>query len=66
MTTFELIKKSDPRFFECTSSEPYIRHKYKIVTKDGKELILDNWTDTAVLWFQSGCGYFFSHIEVLE
>jgi len=62
----KLISKNDSRYFECTSSEPYDRHNYKIVSNDGRELIIDNWRDTQLLWFQSGCGYFFSHIEVLD
>ena len=61
----QLINPSSPEYFKQTSDEPYIRHDYKVVFEDGKEVIFDNYEDVQRTWFQnSGC--FLSHIEVLE
>ena len=51
--------------FSQTSNEPYIRHDYKVVYEDGREVIFDNYEDVQRTWFQNG-GYFLSHIEVLD
>ena len=37
--------------FTCTSADPYVRHDYEIVLKDGKKIFFDNWEDTQVYWF---------------
>ena len=60
----KLIDKSDPQFFELSSEDPYIRHHYKVVDGNGKETIVDNWEDAAVLWWNKKA--FLSHIEVLN
>jgi len=60
----KLIKKSDPQYFEVSSEDPYIRHHYKVVDANGDSVILDNWQDTAVLWWNMKT--FLSHIEVLN
>lgn len=51
--------------FKQTSNEPYIRHHYKLVLTDGREVIFDNYEDVQVTWFQTA-GQFLSHIEVLD
>ena len=51
--------------FKQTSNDPYIRHDYKLVYEDGKEVILDNYEDVQLTWFQRS-GHFLSHIEVLD
>lgn len=51
--------------FKQTSDEPYIRHHYKLVLTDGREVIFDNYEDVQVTWFQTA-GQFLSHIEVLD
>lgn len=51
--------------FKQTSNEPYIRHHYKLVLVDGREVIFDNYEDAQVTWFQSP-KQFLSHIEVLD
>lgn len=53
------------KVFKQTSDEPYVRHDYKLVFEDGKEVVFDNYEDIQVFWFQRG-GNFLSHIEVLD
>ncbi len=53
------------KVFKQTSDEPYVRHDYKLVFEDGKEVVFDNYEDIQVFWFQRG-GNFLSHIEVLN
>ena len=62
----DLITKDDPRYFTCTSLEPYDRHQYKIISKDGKELVVDNYMNAQLVWFQSDCGRFLDRIEVID
>ena len=38
-----LIKPSDPQYFTETSDELYDRHTYKIVSKTGETINVDNW-----------------------
>jgi hypothetical protein len=51
--------------FKQTSDEPYLRHDYKLIFENGREVIFDNYEDVQVTWFQNG-GNFLSHIEVLD
>jgi hypothetical protein len=51
--------------FKLHCEKPYDRHDYKIVYSDGKEVIVDNYEDAQLIWFQQS-GYFLSHIEVLN
>lgn len=60
----KLIKKTDSRYFEQTSNDPYIRHHYKIVNTNGDSVVVDNWQDVSVLWFQKNA--FLSHVEILN
>jgi hypothetical protein len=60
----ELIKEDDPRYFTHTSDEVYCRHHYKIVTGVGDSIVVDNWQDAQMIWFQKGP--FLSYIEVLD
>lgn len=62
----DLITEDDPRYFTCTSLEPYDRHQYRIINKDGKELIVDNYMQAQLIWFQSDCGRFLDRIEVID
>ena len=59
-----LIEKSDPRYFSQTSDGNYHRHDYKIVTNFGDSIVVDNWQDVKMIWFQKGP--FLSHVEVLD
>ena len=51
--------------FKLHCEKPYIRHHYKLVFEDGKEVIFDNYEDVQVTWFQHA-GHFLSHVEVLD
>jgi hypothetical protein len=49
----ELIKKTDPQYFEQSSYEPYDRHKYKLTFQDGHSMILDSYEQVQILWFEN-------------
>ena len=51
--------------FQQTSNEPYVRHDYKLIYENGKQVVFDNYEDVQLFWFQRG-GNFLSHIEVLD
>ena len=59
-----LIEPSDPRYFTETSGELYDRHTYKIVSKTGETINVDNWLQAREIWWNSKA--FLSHIEVLD
>ena len=46
----ELIKRSDPRFFEQTCDGYYDRHHYKIVCKN-KSVVLESWEEVQEYWW---------------
>ena len=48
-----LIEKSDPRYFSETSSKPYDRHNYKVVTNT-KSFVVETW-DEAQEWWWNNC-----------
>lgn len=60
----KLIERNDPQFFEVSSEGLYDRHNYKIVSKTGESVVVDNWETAQMTWFQKGV--FLSHIEVLD
>jgi len=37
--------------FTCTSSDPYDRHDYEVLLKNGKKVMFDNWEDVQIYWF---------------
>ena len=51
-------------FFRQTSEEPYLRHRYKVVFKNKKAQIFDNYQDTFQTWYQNPDQVNF--IEVLD
>jgi len=59
-----LIQKTDPRYFEVSSDGLYDRHDYKVISTTGDEVIVDNWQDAAMIWWNKKA--FLSHIEVLD
>ena len=63
MTT-KLIQPTDPAYFKLSSNDLYDRHDYKIISKTGESVVVDNWEDAQMTWFQKGV--FLSHIEVLD
>ncbi len=48
--------------FTQTSNEPYLRHHYKVVYSNGKNVVVDNYTDVHQLWVKTKPDY----IEVLD
>ena len=48
----ELIKRSDPRFFEQTCGKPYDSHHYKIVCKS-KSVVLESWEEVQEYWWNN-------------
>ena len=40
-------------FFTKTSEDPYIRHNYRIVFKNKKAQVFDNYQDTLQAWYQN-------------
>jgi hypothetical protein len=60
----QLISPDDPQFFEVSSEGLYDRHNYKIVSKTGETVVVDNWETAQLTWFQKTA--FLSHIEVLD
>ena len=48
----ELIKRSDPRFFEQTSDGYYDRHHYKMVCKN-KSVVLESWDEVQEYWWNN-------------
>ena len=60
----ELILPNDPRYFQLTSEGEYDRHRYKIVSKGGDAIIVDDWDSARSIWFSRAP--LLSHIEVLD
>jgi len=59
-----LIEKTDPQYFEVTSNKLYDRHHYKVFSKTGDHVLVDNWQDAAIIWWNKKA--FLSHIEVID
>ena len=59
-----LIEQSDPQYFTESSDKLYDRHTYKIVTKSGETINVDNWLQAREIWWNRKS--FLSHIEVLD
>ena len=49
-------------FFTKTSEDPYIRHNYRIVFKNKKAQVFDNYQDTLQAWDTDQANF----IEVLD
>lgn len=39
--------------FTCTSSDPYDRHTYEILTNEGKSIRLKYWDEVQTFWFHN-------------
>lgn len=37
-------------FFKVTSTEPYDRHNYQVVTNDGSSVMFTDWQEMQVFW----------------
>jgi len=60
-----LIDPSDPLFFTETSSEPYVRHHYKITKTNGDSLTVKSWEEAQPIWWTTPSSVL-SYIEVLD
>ena len=60
----QLIDPSDPRYFTKTSESLYDRHHYKVVSKEGDTIVIDNWQDALIIWWNKKD--FLSHMEILD
>ena len=60
----QLISPDDPAYFTLSSNDSYDRHDYKIISKTGESVVVDNWETAQLTWFQKSV--FLSHIEVLD
>lgn len=60
----QLISPEDPAYFKLSSNDLYDRHDYKIISKTGESVVVDNWETAQLTWFQKSA--FLSHIEVLD
>ena len=61
----ELIKRSDPRFFEQTYDGYYDRHHYKIVCKN-KSVVLESWEEVQEYWWNNMAFNSDMIVEVLD
>ena len=61
----ELIKRSDPRFFEQTYDGYYDRHHYKIVCKN-KSVVLESWEEVQEYWWNNIAFYPDMIVEVID
>jgi hypothetical protein len=41
------------QLFNCTSADPYDRHTYEVVLKNGKNQFFEHWEDVQRYWFQN-------------
>lgn len=54
------------RNFTGTSDAPYDKHQYKIVAKNGQQLIFDDYLEMQRVWIMSNDDGRLSHVEVLD
>lgn len=48
----KLIPKTDSRYFEQSSYEPYDRHDYRVDFPDGRSIIFDDYEQLRLVWFE--------------
>lgn len=46
------LSPGDPGYFTTYSTEPYDRHHYKIVFKNGKTMTVEDYESLRGLWYQ--------------
>ena len=61
----QLITRDDPRYFTCTSSGDYDRHRYRINYTTGESVEFDDWESMNAHWFQS-LPNVLKNVEVLD
>ena len=58
------MAKRKLKTFTTTCEKDYDRHRYKLVLKEGKELILEDYEMARAYWYQFRKQL--SHVEVLD
>ena len=46
-----VFDRNDPRYFTTYCDKHYDRHKYRVVLKDGKSLVVDTYDLVKAIWF---------------
>ena len=60
----ELIQKDDPQYFEQSCYKDYDRHQYRVVSKTGESVVVDDYLSAQEIWWNKKA--FLSHIDVLD
>ena len=47
------LTPGDPGYFTTYSTDPYNRHQYKVIFKDGRNVIVDDYDLVKAMWFQN-------------
>jgi hypothetical protein len=53
-----------PLFFTQTSNDSYDRHEYRIVSKAGESVVVNDYMVAQATWFEKNA--FLSHIVILD
>jgi len=61
----KLIQPNDPKYFTQTSDGSYDRHIYRVVLKDGRSAMLDDYEQVRAFWFEYE-SKLLSHVEVMD
>lgn len=61
----QLIQPNDPRYFTQTSDGSYDRHNYRVVLKDGRSAVLEDYEHVRAFWFEYE-SKLLSHVEVID
>mgnify|MGYP004189766919 CR=1 FL=1 len=51
------------KYFTETSSDGYGRHHYKVVSNDGRSVVVEDYESVRSIWWNSK---YLSHVEVLD
>ena len=62
----QLIQPSDPQYFTNTSTQSYDRHKYRLVFKNKKSIVFDDYEVLRSSWFQYSSSGTLDHVQILD
>ena len=65
MSNTKLIQPNDPRYFTQTSDGSYDRHIYRVVLKDGRSAMLDDYEQVRQMWWNYDSSLL-KHVEVID
>ena len=60
----EVIKPEDPQYFTHTSDGLYDRHHYRVVSKTGQHVDVENYEEAKEIWWNQK--HILSHVEVID